>query len=310
MTQRTSGRRMKLGLFPQTDLVPGKEPTLRFREMQAVAETAEQIGFDSLWIADHLIIRYPNEEEQGCWEAFTFLSALAAVTSHIQLGSLVACTSYRSPALLAKMADCLDEISAGRFILGLGAGWHEPEYAAFGFPFDHLTSRFEEALQIITPLLREGAVDFVGKYYQARNAALRPRGPSPSGPPIWIGALGPRMLELTARYANAWNIGSRSFSPDRITQEYPRLVEICERVGRDPATLDLTANLMVHVRSPGQQATVDANVLVGSAEEMADTLRAFAEVGVRHLVIFISPGGVAGVERFGRVIELLDQDQR
>jgi alkanesulfonate monooxygenase SsuD/methylene tetrahydromethanopterin reductase-like flavin-dependent oxidoreductase (luciferase family) len=308
MTQQTIERRMKLGLFPQTDLVPGKEPTLRFCELQAVAETAEQIGFDSLWIADHLIIRYPNEEEQGCWEAFTFLSALAAVTRRMQLGSLVACASFRSPALLAKMADSLDEISAGRFILGLGAGWHEPEYTAFGYPFEHLTNRFEEALQIITPLLREGRVDFTGLYYQARRTARRLRGPSPAGPPIWIGARGPRMLELTARCANAWNLASWSFSPERVTREYSRLVEVCERIGRDPATLDLTANVMVQVRSPGQQVTADADVLVGSPEEIAAALRAFAAVGVRHLVISISPGGVAGVERFGRVIELLDQD--
>src|SRR5690348_4460579 len=99
-----TSRRMKLGLFPQTDLVPGNYPTRRFRDLQALTQAAEQLGFDSLWRADHLIIRYPNEEEQGCWEGLTFLSGLAAVTSRIQLGSLVACTSYRNPALLAKMA--------------------------------------------------------------------------------------------------------------------------------------------------------------------------------------------------------------
>ena len=133
MTWKTNERGMQLGLFPQTDLVPGKGPLLRFRELQAVAQAAEEMGFDSLWIADHLLLRYPQQAEQGCCEAFTFLSGLAAVTSRIQLGSLVACTSFRSPALLAKMAESLDEISAGRFILGLGAGWHEPEYAPLVF---------------------------------------------------------------------------------------------------------------------------------------------------------------------------------
>jgi probable F420-dependent oxidoreductase len=298
---------MQLGLFPQTDLVPGKGPTLRFRELQAVAQAAEEMGFDSLWIADHLLLRYPQEAEQGCCEAFTFLSGLAALTSRIQLGSLVACTSFRSPALLAKMAESLDEISAGRFILGLGAGWHEPEFAAFGFPFDHLTTRFEEALQIITPLLHEGSVNFEGKYYQARHAALLPRSPSPSGPPIWIGARGLRMLELTARYAHAWNMASWSFAPDRIAQECLRLVEVCERVGRDPATLDLTANVMVHLSSPGQQVTADDDEITGAPEEVAEALRGFAEVGIKHLVISVPPGGVAGIEQFGRVIELLDE---
>ena len=256
MTWKTNKRGMQLGLFPQTDLVPGKGRMLRFR---------------------------------------------------IRLGSPVACTSFRSPARLPKMAQSLDEISAGRFILGLGAGWHEPEYAAFGFPFDHLTTRFEEALQIITPLLREGSVHFEGHYYQARHAVLLPRGPSPSGPPIWIGARGPRMLELTARYAHAWNLASWSFSPDRIAQESLRMVEVCERMERDPATLDLTANVMVHLSSPGQQVTADDDEITGTPEEVAEALQGFAEVGIKHLVISVSPGGVAGIEQFGRVIELLDE---
>src|SRR5262245_55994446 len=238
MTQKANERRMKLGLFPQTDLVPGKGPTLCFHELQAVAQLAEGMGFDSLWMADHLLIRSPQEAAQGCCEAFTSLSGLAAVTSRIRLGSLVACTSFRSPALLAKMADSLDEISAGRFVLGLGAGWHEPEYAAFGFPFDHLTSRFEEALQIIIPLLREGAVHFEGTFYQARHCTLRPRGQSPAGPPLWIGARGPRMVQLAARYADAWNVGSWSFQPDRIKQGCLRMRAVCQQLGRDPATLD------------------------------------------------------------------------
>ncbi len=133
----------------------------------------------------------PEEGEVGQWESLTFLSALAAVTSRIQLGPMVAATSFRNPALTAKMADSIDEISNGRFIMGLGAGWHEPEYTAFGYPFDHLASRFEEALRIIVPLLRESKVDFAGEYYTASDAVLRPRGPSPKGPPILIGRATP-----------------------------------------------------------------------------------------------------------------------
>lgn len=307
MTHKATERRMKLGLFLQTDLVPGDGPTLRFRDLQAMAQAAEQIGFDSLWLADHLLIRYPNEEEKGCWEAFTFLSGLAAVTSRIQLGTLVACTSFRSPALLAKMADSLDEISNGRFILGLGAGWHEPEYAAFGFPFDHLAGRFEEALKIIVPLLREGQVDVAGHYYQARDTVLRPRGPSRTGPPIWIGAFRPRMLELTARYADGWNY---SWLPpvERLAQEYSKLLEACRAVGRDLATLDLTAGVVLRLLSPGQQPTPGDEEITGSPEEIAEQLRAIAQVGVRHLIVSLSPAGVASVEQFGRVLALLDQE--
>jgi probable F420-dependent oxidoreductase len=297
---------MKLGLILPNDEAAVNGQTLRFRELREMAQLAEQVGFDSLWMPDHLISRFPGEDEKGFWEAFTFLSGLAAVTSRIQLGPLVACTSFRNPALLARMADSIDEISNGRFILGLGAGGHEPEYRAFGYPFDHRASHFEEALQIIVPLLREGYVDFEGHYYQAREAVLRPRGPSRSGPPIWIGASRPRMLELTARYADAWNRAASGYRADRIAAEYPRLLEACQKVGRDPVTIELTASVETHLLSPGEQRTADAPQVTGTPEEIAEMLREFAHVGVKHLII-ISPSGVAGVERFARVIELLDQ---
>ena len=152
MTQSSSAKGMKLGLVLDTaeGTLPGKTPT--FREIQELALTAERVGVDSLWVCDHLIYRFPGQEEQGIWEVFTVLSALAAVTTQITLGTIVACTSFRPPALVAKMADTIDEISGGRLILGLGAGWHQPEYEAFGYPFDHLASRFEEAIQIIQPI--------------------------------------------------------------------------------------------------------------------------------------------------------------
>ena len=116
----------------------------------------------SFWLPDHLLFRFPRSIQQGAWDAWSLLAALAATTRTIEIGPLVACTSFRNPALIAKMADTIDEISGGRLILGLGAGWHEPEYAAFGFPYDHRVSRFDEALQIITALLRTGHVDFQG----------------------------------------------------------------------------------------------------------------------------------------------------
>src|SRR5512146_3250894 len=186
--QAQTARGVKLGAMPS--LVEGSLTgrTPRYKDMEAMAQRAEQLGFDSRWLADHLIFRRPDAEEFGPWEICTFLSALAAVTHRITLGPLVAATSFRNPALLAKMADSLDEISNGRFILGLGAGWHQPEYDAFGYPFDHLASRFEEALQIIVPLLREGHENFQGQYYDGRDCAIRPRGTTRSCPPICIGA--------------------------------------------------------------------------------------------------------------------------
>lgn len=305
MTTNPPPRRMRLGIAPSIEEggIAGKTP--RFTDIQAMARAAEDAGFDSLWIEDHLLFRFPNQPEQGCWECFTLLGAIAATTSRIALGSFVAATSFRNPALLAKMADSLDEISNGRFILGLGAGWHEPEYTAFGYPFDRRAARFEEALQVIVPLLREGRVDFDGQYYQARDCVLRPRGPSPSGPPIWIGASKPRMLRLVARYADAWNTVWHRH-PQGVSEVYPGFLAACHEVGRDPATIELTAGTFAEILAPGEQRHPDAKGIGGQAEEVAAALHGFAEAGVRHLVIVVTPDDIHGIERFARVIELLD----
>src|SRR5712692_990888 len=171
-----------------------------YSEVRDMALQAEAEGFDSIWLYDHLLYRQPGEPSTGIRESWTILSALAEATQRIELGTLVLCTQFRNPALLAKMATTLDEVSQGRLILGLGAGWNEPEFQAFGFPFDHRVSRFEEALQILKPLLHDGHVDFAGRYYQARNCEILPRGPRSEGPPLMVGSEGgPRMLKLTAR---------------------------------------------------------------------------------------------------------------
>jgi probable F420-dependent oxidoreductase len=303
---------MKIGVMPSlgerslgAEAPHGQTP--HFRDIQEMAQVAEDVGFDSYWLADHLLYRFPDSGESGAWEVFTFLSGVAATTKRIQLGPLVACTSFRNPALLAKMADALDEISEGRFILGLGAGWHQPEYDAFGFPFDHKASRFEEALKIIIPLLREGHVDFKGEYYEARDCALRPRGPSRNGPPIWIGAHRPRMLRLIAQYADAFNTVWHK-TADKVEQAYQPMLEACAEVGRDPATLTLTAGTFAHILAPGEARPDDATGICGSPEEVAVAMRGFAAVGVRHLVVIVSPEDVRGIERFGKVIELLRAD--
>src|SRR3712207_5459950 len=186
----TSHRPLKVGLIlPETERQMNGG-SARWSDLREMAHLGEQIGADSLWITDHLIHRVPGEEPRGMWECWSLISALAAITEKPEIGTLVLSTSFRNPALLAKMADTVEEISEGRLILGLGAGWHEPEFRAFGYPYDHRASRFEEALTIISTLLREGQVDFAGTYYQARECELRPRGPRPGGPPILIGALG------------------------------------------------------------------------------------------------------------------------
>ena len=207
---RPAVRPLKIGILMPLCEQAHAGRTARWSEFKAMALHAEAAGFDSLWVNDHLLFRVegPEGPTRGIWEGWSLLSALAAVTSRVELGTFVICTSFRNPALTAKMADTVDEISDGRLILGLGAGWHAPEYQAFGFPYENVVSRFEEALQIIHPLLRTGCVDFHGSYYTAAECELSPRGPRRSGPPIMIGARAdrPRALRLTAEYADYSNM--------------------------------------------------------------------------------------------------------
>ena len=181
--------------------------TAGWSDFLAMARAIEDLGFDSLWFADHLLMTVEGHEPQGAWEAWSMLSAFAAVTDRIELAPFVSCTAYRNPALTAKIAETVDEICGGRLILGLGSGWAEPEYAAFGFPFDHRFSRFEEAFTIIRKLIREGEVDFHGKWYDVDHCLQRPRGPRPDGMPIMVGTFGaPKMTRLIAEHADIWNV--------------------------------------------------------------------------------------------------------
>ncbi len=305
MMHGTTGRRMKLGTMPslKEDSLNGGKPS--YKQIEAMAMAAEAAGFDSFWLADHVMFRSPDGENIGCWECFTFLSALAAVTTRIALGPLVACTSFRNPALLAKMADALDEISGGRFILGLGSGWNEPEYTMFGWPFDHRVGRFEEAMQIIAPLLRDGRADFHGEYYDATDAVLRPRGPSPKGPPLMIGGTRPRMLRLTARYADIYNTDT-VLSADRVAELWANVEAACAEVGRDPQTLELTSFTAVRIAPAGESARPGEQAIVGTVEEIAAELRRFADAGVTHLIVRFEQLGVVGIEQFAPVMALLD----
>ena len=301
----TPQQRMKIGIVLDTveGSLDGRTPT--FRDLREMAQVAEQVGLDSIWLADHLIYRFPNEAESAPWEALTMLSALAAVTTHITLGTLVVCTSFRPPAMLAKMADALDEISGGRFILGLGAGWYQPEYEAFGYPFDHLASRFDEALQIIVPLLREGHVDFQGQYYQVRNCVLRPRGPSPAGPRVLIGARRPRMLQLVARYADAWNTAWHTDTAI-VKERYEPLAQACTAIGRDPATIEITVGTEVRLQPRKDDGSPD-NAISGAPEEIADRLRDFASVSNSHLIVSLDAVTPASIEQLGHIAELARQ---
>ena len=202
----------------------------RWRDVLALGQRAEAVGFDSLWVEDHLLVREVDapEDAHGLWECWSILAALAACTQRAQLASFVACAGFRNPALLAKQADALDEISGGRLILGLGAGWNPTDFSAFGFPFEQRVARFEESLQIIHGLLRHGEIDFDGVFYQARDCELRPRGARAAGPPLLVGSTGPRMLRAAARWADAVNGPANSLAVlDRFKT---RVAEACARV--------------------------------------------------------------------------------
>lgn len=287
--------------------------TARWSDLLEMATIGEQVGFDSIWLADHMLYRLEGIEPFGIWECWSLMAALAARTSRVELGTIVTCTSFRNPALLAKIVDTVEEISGGRVILGLGAGSHEAEYDAFGWPWDHRVSRFEEAIQIIHGLLRTGAVDFEGKYYSARECELRPRGPRTAGPPIMVGTLGERMLRITARYAEEWNLPWRNRVEDAVAL-FPMGEAACIDVGRDPASLSRSVSLHVDLPSAPSfprkdwitQSRIAVNAISGSHAEIAETLRGYAAAGVSTVQLWIEPMNAHGFEEFGRVLELLD----
>ena len=280
---------MKVGLLlPIAETDDGT--ILRYGDIRDAALQAERDQFDSIWIVDHLLFEWEGQR-RGIWEGWTLLSALAEATTRIELGTLVMCTAFRNPALLAKMADAVDEVSAGRLILGLGAGWHEPEFSAFGYPFDHLASRFEDALRIIAPMVRGEVVDYQGGYERAVNCVSLPRGPRPDGPPILIGASRPRMLRLTAELADAWNtcwLGRAGELPQRVTE----LHAACSDVGRDPATVDVTVGQIVMTPDSGRdrdESDRAARFTFTSADELADEWRGLEAQGVAHLIVWPQP---------------------
>lgn len=264
-----------------------------FREMALAAEAG---GLDSVWCADHLLFRSADEPgTRGIHEAWTILSAVAAVTSRVELGPLVLCAPFRNPALTAKMATTLDEVSGGRFTLGLGCGWHEPEFDAFGYPFDHRVSRFAEALEIIVPLVRTGSVSFEGRYHRALDAEIIPRGPRAAGPPILIAGKRPRMLDLVARHADAWNAAWYGH-PDEaheLRERLDRLHAALERAGRDPATLEKSAGIFVAVSDADDDRP--GNAISGSTEEIASALAGYEALGISHLIVHLWPRTVEAV---------------
>jgi len=308
MLPRAAGRPVGVGIQ-----LPEIEREVRWPEYRAIARAAEQVGFDSLWVGDHLLYRFSDGPARGPWEVWTALAGLAEATERIAIAPFVASTAFHAPPMLAKMAATVDEISAGRLVLGLGAGWNETEFRAFGFPFDERVSRFEEAFTIIRTLLRDGAIDFDGRFYQARDCELLPRPARQGGPPLLIGSNGPRMLRIALPHVDAWNswfraTGNRPEGAVPLTQLVDR---VAREAGRDPAEIERT--VAVHVRMPegrgrlqGGDRERPVEPLAGPPESIAEELRRYAAMGIGHVQLVVDPITQASVEMLGAVLEALD----
>ena len=303
------GRPLRIGIQ-----LPEVEREVRWPEYLAMARAAEEVGFDTLWLGDHLLYRYGDGSTRGPWEVWTMLSALAATTSRIRLGPLVAATAFHAPPMLAKLAATVDEISGGRLILGLGAGWNDTEFRAFGFPFDHRISRFEEAFAIIRTLLREGSIDFDGRFFQARDCELRPGPARPGGPPLMVGSVGPRMLEITLPHVELWNVWYRDSnnSPAGLEPIVRDLEAACRKVGRDPATLEKTSAVLVRLpggtgRVMGDTAQKDVPPIEGSASQIAARLREYADLGLAEVQLVVDPITIESIRALAPVLAELDR---
>jgi probable F420-dependent oxidoreductase len=305
----TTGRPLKVGIQ-----LPEVEREVRWSELLDMTRAIEDLGFDAVWVGEHLLYRWEDRPPRGPWEAWTLLAAIAASTSRIELGPLVACTSFHNPALLAKQAATIDEVSGGRFVLGLGAGWNETEFRAFGYPFDHRVDRFEEAFTIIRTLLREGAIDFDGRWYQARDCELLPRGPRPAGPPLMVGSNGPRMLRMTMPYVDSWNTWFNGIDnrPEGVPALRATVDEACRDVGRDPAEVARTVALLVALpdgagRVQGKTASQPVQASNGDPSQLAETLRAFAREGIAEVQLVLDPITVESIETIAPVLGVLDR---
>lgn len=295
---------MKIGVQ-----LPEVERPVTWAEVREVAVTAEQCGFDSIWVGDHLLYR-DRAGSSGPWEAWSALAALAEATDRVELGPLVAATSFHNPAMIAKKAATVDEISGGRLVLGLGAGWNRVEYDAFGFPYHRRVDRFAEAFTIIRTLIREGSIDFDGEFYRLREMELLP--PARPGMKLMIGSNGPRMLRITAPHVDMWNTWHTWFD-NRAEGMAPLIAALeaaCAETGRDPAEIEKTAAVYVGLsrgggRRAGSEDRPEVQPISGSPQEMAESLAAFADIGIDHIQIVLDPIDAAGVEELAGVIALI-----
>ena len=266
-----------------------------WKDVRAVAEAAEQGGLDSVWIADHFLYRDPEGQIYGMHESWTLLTAVAAVTSRVQLGNMVLCASFRDPGLTAKMAATLDEVSNGRLILGVGAGWHDPEYEAFGLPTDHRVGRFEEWLEIVARMIRGETVTYKGTYYEVREANLDPA--PPHRIPILVAGHRPRMMRLTAQWADMYNTAWYGTPNEKLEEHLEALRQAVETAAKPANAVIPTAGIIV--RDPDQQVA-DPSPNAIPVKALPEAITAYEKLGVEHLIISPEPMTPQTVERIAQ----------
>jgi alkanesulfonate monooxygenase SsuD/methylene tetrahydromethanopterin reductase-like flavin-dependent oxidoreductase (luciferase family) len=271
--------------------LPEVERLVAWTEYAAMARAAEDVGFDSLWVGDHLLYRDDGREERGPWDAWTLLAALAVVTDHVRLGPLVACTAFSTPGLLARKAAAVQEVSAGRLVLGLGAGWNETEFRAFGRPFDNRAARFAESVEIVRRLLAGERVSHAGPFESLDDAVLLPLPATP--PPLMVGSTGERVLRTTLPFVDGWNIWHDWYgnTPEGFARENARITELALDVGRQPAEIFRSATVAVELTGGRTDRPHAAGVqpLRGSPAAIAKPLREFRAAGVEEAILVVSP---------------------
>jgi probable F420-dependent oxidoreductase len=286
---------------------PEVERDVRWPEYVAMAHAAEESGFDSIWLGDHHLYRGDGRPERGPWEAWTLLAGLAAVTRQVKLGPLVACAGFHPPAILAKMAATVDEVSGGRLVLGMGAGWNRTEFDAFGLRFDHRASRFEEAFEIVRRLLAGERVTLHGSYHRVDDAVLLP---TPARrPTLMVGSGGERMLSITLPHVDVWNTWFDWYgnTPDGFAARNAEIDGAATRAGRDPREIRRSACVHVVLDRGANERSIDPESppLEGTPDRIAEGLSEMAEAGADEVILVVTPITERSIRELGAVLALL-----
>jgi alkanesulfonate monooxygenase SsuD/methylene tetrahydromethanopterin reductase-like flavin-dependent oxidoreductase (luciferase family) len=290
--------------------LPEVERDVRWPEYRSMAEAAEELGFDSIWLGDHLLYRNEGEPEKGPWDVWTLLGGLAAVTSRVELGPLVACTGFHPPGMIARMAAAIDEVSGGRLILGLGCGWNRAEFAAFGIPYDHRVARFEEAHEIIRRLVAGEHATLHGTYWQADDAVVLP--PPARKIPLMIGSNGPRMLGIALPHADWWNTWWDGYGNTvaGFAELNARIDAAAESAGRVPSDVARSACVLVTVDAATAERVLrprsEITPLAGDAETVAAHLRGLADAGADEAILVLDPITEDSIRAVAPALALLD----